>query len=177
MFGTSSGHHSRHTDRTGDYTMTEHKILKFGVIGLWVLTVFIALETALYFIPRTVSEVVEPVPLASNTYQSGDVIIGEFENINYTDAIADYERVMRCVSDDPTLSSQQINLLLADVTGVPITKSPREVVTAQITPVPEVGFKGVCYIDITGFYTVKVCLLYTSPSPRDGLLSRMPSSA
>ena len=25
--------------------------------------------------------------------------------------------------------------------------------------------------------TVKVCLLYTSPSPRDGLLSRMPSSA
>ena len=25
--------------------------------------------------------------------------------------------------------------------------------------------------------THKVCLLYTSPSPRDGLLSRMPSSA
>ena len=25
--------------------------------------------------------------------------------------------------------------------------------------------------------TVLVCLLYTSPSPRDGLLSRMPSSA
>src|SRR5665647_379271 len=24
---------------------------------------------------------------------------------------------------------------------------------------------------------IKVCLLYTSPSPRDGLLSRMPSSA
>ena len=24
---------------------------------------------------------------------------------------------------------------------------------------------------------VKICLLYTSPSPRDGLLSRMPSSA
>ena len=26
-------------------------------------------------------------------------------------------------------------------------------------------------------YNVKTCLLYTSPSPRDGLLSRMPSSA
>ena len=25
--------------------------------------------------------------------------------------------------------------------------------------------------------TVPICLLYTSPSPRDGLLSRMPSSA
>ena len=29
-------------------------------------------------------------------------------------------------------------------------------------------------IDVT---TVDACLLYTSPSPRDGLLSRMPSSA
>ena len=27
------------------------------------------------------------------------------------------------------------------------------------------------------FKLVKSCLLYTSPSPRDGLLSRMPSSA
>ena len=31
---------------------------------------------------------------------------------------------------------------------------------------------GVCKIRLTGG-----CLLYTSPSPRDGLLSRMPSSA
>ena len=27
------------------------------------------------------------------------------------------------------------------------------------------------------YYNTKSCLLYTSPSPRDGLLSRMPSSA
>ena len=26
-------------------------------------------------------------------------------------------------------------------------------------------------------FTITTCLLYTSPSPRDGLLSRMPSSA
>ena len=30
---------------------------------------------------------------------------------------------------------------------------------------------------IAGEYEVTICLLYTSPSPRDGLLSRMPSSA
>ena len=35
---------------------------------------------------------------------------------------------------------------------------------------------------LTGLLTpqtgvIKICLLYTSPSPRDGLLSRMPSSA
>ena len=31
--------------------------------------------------------------------------------------------------------------------------------------------------ELTNSYTTKICLLYTSPSPRDGLLSRMPSSA
>ena len=30
---------------------------------------------------------------------------------------------------------------------------------------------------LLGDVLVEVCLLYTSPSPRDGLLSRMPSSA
>src|SRR5665647_895907 len=36
------------------------------------------------------------------------------------------------------------------------------------------GSKGKIKIDFT---QTEVCLLYTSPSPRDGLLSRMPSSA
>ena len=31
--------------------------------------------------------------------------------------------------------------------------------------------------DVTAAAPVMICLLYTSPSPRDGLLSRMPSSA
>ena len=31
--------------------------------------------------------------------------------------------------------------------------------------------------DLLGIPLLLVCLLYTSPSPRDGLLSRMPSSA
>ena len=35
------------------------------------------------------------------------------------------------------------------------------------------------YLDLSklGIPQQKICLLYTSPSPRDGLLSRMPSSA
>ena len=32
-------------------------------------------------------------------------------------------------------------------------------------------------IEIINWVLTKACLLYTSPSPRDGLLSRMPSSA
>ena len=37
---------------------------------------------------------------------------------------------------------------------------------------------GDCHLmNFGGFATPERCLLYTSPSPRDGLLSRMPSSA
>ena len=32
-------------------------------------------------------------------------------------------------------------------------------------------------VRLAGWYFSDICLLYTSPSPRDGLLSRMPSSA
>ena len=38
-------------------------------------------------------------------------------------------------------------------------------------------FDGVPTVIVNGKYKVISCLLYTSPSPRDGLLSRMPSSA
>ena len=36
---------------------------------------------------------------------------------------------------------------------------------------------GVLGNTLLGVHTFETCLLYTSPSPRDGLLSRMPSSA
>ena len=43
----------------------------------------------------------------------------------------------------------------------------------------ELGKPILCTRDKTGVFRafLNVCLLYTSPSPRDGLLSRMPSSA
>ena len=44
--------------------------------------------------------------------------------------------------------------------------------------ITELAFEALAPIDpITSFVPVIICLLYTSPSPRDGLLSRMPSSA
>ena len=39
----------------------------------------------------------------------------------------------------------------------------------ELTNLPSMSYEGLIDDD--------VCLLYTSPSPRDGLLSRMPSSA
>ena len=46
----------------------------------------------------------------------------------------------------------------------------------------EQGADEITFLDITATHhgrdtTYRTCLLYTSPSPRDGLLSRMPSSA
>ena len=38
-------------------------------------------------------------------------------------------------------------------------------------------FGGSCTFNVGVYTSAGVCLLYTSPSPRDGLLSRMPSSA
>ena len=43
-----------------------------------------------------------------------------------------------------------------------------------------IGFGYYAYYDpavMEHFLDNRICLLYTSPSPRDGLLSRMPSSA
>ena len=46
----------------------------------------------------------------------------------------------------------------------------------QLKPVPQVSkLKLELLVGIDGVRNI--CLLYTSPSPRDGLLSRMPSSA
>ena len=51
--------------------------------------------------------------------------------------------------------------------------------TYRSTPIDEDGITAI-RCDVTDVESVDAafsCLLYTSPSPRDGLLSRMPSSA
>src|SRR5665647_3102501 len=48
---------------------------------------------------------------------------------------------------------------------------------AVATPQYNSQFYGVPWILDTKYLFFNTCLLYTSPSPRDGLLSRMPSSA
>ena len=52
----------------------------------------------------------------------------------------------------------------------------KDQVSKWLCPIDECMGDIVTFHDI-GIYENKSCLLYTSPSPRDGLLSRMPSSA
>ena len=79
-------------------------------------------------------------------------------------------------ADHPLASAQYVALTTFRRTGAPVT-----------TPVwfapslDEPGLFAVITVDDTGktkrLAHTDTCLLYTSPSPRDGLLSRMPSSA
>ena len=54
----------------------------------------------------------------------------------------------------------------------------REIMSGRIPDMPEATDRPYCiwYPQVASEETYR-CLLYTSPSPRDGLLSRMPSSA
>ena len=65
-----------------------------------------------------------------------------------------------------------------DVDGLNGDNAAAVMITADLPPFTKPGQA----IDVTlstigGAESLKGCLLYTSPSPRDGLLSRMPSSA
>ena len=64
---------------------------------------------------------------------------------------------------------------LADESIITITNDGKNVVRLLASPF-DLGDLAFGHIICEGRGTV-TCLLYTSPSPRDGLLSRMPSSA
>ena len=68
-----------------------------------------------------------------------------------------------------TASAQQCTTMRKINIGVSV--APPNVVHTSPYVAKELGYFAKRCIDAT------ICLLYTSPSPRDGLLSRMPSSA
>ena len=54
----------------------------------------------------------------------------------------------------------------------------RNILTSLSIALEKEGYKVQTYLDgESALIGLTSCLLYTSPSPRDGLLSRMPSSA
>ena len=62
--------------------------------------------------------------------------------------------------------------------SVNITRAGRYKITASLLPADLKDPKQRSLMPLEGGTAhIKLCLLYTSPSPRDGLLSRMPSSA
>ena len=64
--------------------------------------------------------------------------------------------------------------IFTDVDGV-YTTDPR--VESNARRLEKITFEEMLEMASLGSKVLQICLLYTSPSPRDGLLSRMPSSA
>ena len=72
-----------------------------------------------------------------------------------------------------SLSDELSDQLKVPVQYVPVSNYPAAVTAFRTGSLDLVWFGG-----LTGVQArLQTCLLYTSPSPRDGLLSRMPSSA
>ena len=77
------------------------------------------------------------------------------------------------------LKTSLSGLALATLPGISFAQSNPDVVVigagaAGLSASAELMRRGISFVCIEGMNS---CLLYTSPSPRDGLLSRMPSSA
>ena len=74
----------------------------------------------------------------------------------------------------------RVALVVSDVDGTLVTKDKRLTDDAKAA-VRALRAAGIGFTIVSSRPTIGmgflICLLYTSPSPRDGLLSRMPSSA
>ena len=87
-----------------------------------------------------------------------------------------YENITKAFTDwGSVLTEEHLNSWLQPYNSTPITK-PKNIALILAGNVPLVGFHDLICVWLSGHQST-VCLLYTSPSPRDGLLSRMPSSA
>ena len=73
--------------------------------------------------------------------------------------------------------ADELELRLDSLAGVgPVTT--RKLNDAGVHSIMDLIVRGPVEVaELTGMDIDTACLLYTSPSPRDGLLSRMPSSA
>ena len=70
-----------------------------------------------------------------------------------------------------------LNMPVLSLGGMRFQKSWDELKFSEISRKEQNKVENILKLaDEFGFNHVETCLLYTSPSPRDGLLSRMPSS-
>src|SRR5665647_2093044 len=80
------------------------------------------------------------------------------------------------LADSPSLSIDNVVIGIDEAgNGTTLADSPALSIDNVVIGIDEAGNH---IIDNPGdVINYRICLLYTSPSPRDGLLSRMPSSA
>ena len=70
------------------------------------------------------------------------------------------------------MNLKNFKLIIFDLDGT-LVNSAKDIMIANNKTLVKFGYKPISFKNVKHI----ICLLYTSPSPRDGLLSRMPSSA
>jgi len=140
-------------------------MLRVANVFIWTVLVLFIHQGVTYIWPRTPATVSEPVLLDKNSYSEGELITGSFHVVNYLDAVIDFERSLNCVTIYDDIYEGIRNIRLDDVLGVPVQESAQELRTAQITMMPAVGFDGVCYIEITGYYQVQLSPILSRTYP------------
>ena len=91
------------------------------------------------------------------------------ENLEYFSIDEDREDLIPMIKDALEISEEGFKIIASPWTAAPWMKDNNAWVGGKLLPE---------YYDTWAlFFSKYACLLYTSPSPRDGLLSRMPSSA
>ena len=86
-------------------------------------------------------------------------------------------------ADESAGPSRTVRAAVAATIGAPLNVEEVEIGAPAAGELRiDLAASGICHTDLSardGQFPAQfpICLLYTSPSPRDGLLSRMPSSA
>ena len=101
----------------------------------------------------------DDITMGTNT--AGHLLIADGTNFNAVAATS--------LSEISTVASDDV-LLAVDTSGGGLKKVARSTVVSGLATSAAIS-------NVVEDTTPQLCLLYTSPSPRDGLLSRMPSSA
>ena len=123
---------------------------------------YLSTNTGGVTVPTTV--VPDPGTLTATTTLNG-------VTLSWTDPpLGTYSHIQVWVSDDNDRDNAEI---IAITPSSPYVDNVSEIQRARYYWVRAVGFDQ----ELSNYSPNTTCLLYTSPSPRDGLLSRMPSSA
>ena len=111
-------------------------------------------------------ELGKSLPLINEKHKTTDNIINGCQSRVWLHAQLEKEKVVFTADSDAIMTKGIIGLLVRAFSN----QSPQEIVDADTSFIDQIGLKD-------QLSPTRACLLYTSPSPRDATLSRMPSSA
>ena len=167
------------TQSTGDWFEENQKLIVIGLLGLAALVI-------LFFAYRNLVSKPKIKEAAAQMYQAQY----QFERDSFTNALSNpgggYPGFLQIIDDYGSTPAGNVANYYAGVSYLHLGDFNKAIehlkdfsAKGETLPIMKNGVLGDAYSELGDFDQAisYYCLLYTSPSPRDGLLSRMPSSA